>query len=79
VICPGEGYHKLIHCRMRVRSAGGNPNTDKLCSLCKKAKPRTEFYRNKAQWDGYSHRCIECHQVQQRAARNSKAVSIGLV
>lgn len=34
VICPGAGYHRLLHRRMEARDACGNPNWVK-CSVCK--------------------------------------------
>lgn len=39
VICQDSSYHKLLHTRMRVLRAGGNPNTDRLCSQCKQPFP----------------------------------------
>ena len=35
VICPDRAYHRLLHVRMRVQAAGGNPNTQRICSRCK--------------------------------------------
>jgi hypothetical protein len=43
VICQDKGFHKLLHLRARVRAAGGNPNTDKICSTCKRVLNQTEF------------------------------------
>ena len=34
VICEGRGYHALIHQRMRVVRAGGDPNNDRICHCC---------------------------------------------
>jgi hypothetical protein len=34
VICPDEAYHKLLHARMRIQEAGGDPNTQRLCRYC---------------------------------------------
>ena len=34
VICQDQGYHGLLHRRMRIVRAGGNPNTDSLCREC---------------------------------------------
>jgi len=60
VICESHAYHFLLHQRMRVVRAGGNPNTDKICSYCKVAKPKEQFYRNSRSADGYSTRCHPC-------------------
>ena len=35
VICQDTKYHHLLHVRMRVRDAGGNPNTDRICAHCR--------------------------------------------
>jgi hypothetical protein len=45
VICPSRAYHMLLHERMRVKEAGGNPNTDRLCSRCRQTKPIAAFWR----------------------------------
>lgn len=63
VICPDEFYHKLLHRRMRVKAAGGNPNTDRICSKCRAVKPSGEFHKNRAQPDGLSHYCRPCQRV----------------
>lgn len=34
VICPGQGYHSLLHQRLRALRACGNPNWRK-CQICK--------------------------------------------
>ncbi len=48
VICEDRAYHFLLHRRMRVKAAGGNPNTDAICGWCKQIKPFTEFGWNYA-------------------------------
>lgn len=71
VICQDETYHKLLHHRMRVKAAGGDPNTDLVCAVCKRAKPMNAFGRNKAQPRGYSHYCRECASDYQRTNRGA--------
>lgn len=46
VICESIAYHHLLHARMRVKAAGGNPNTDAICYRCHKIKPFDAFYRS---------------------------------
>jgi hypothetical protein len=60
VICQGRSYHFLLHARMRIRAAGGNPNTEKICSHCQVVKPRSEFNRNRVAHDGLSASCRIC-------------------
>jgi hypothetical protein len=49
VICQDRTYHLLLHHRARVLRAGGNPNTQKICSRCRELKLLTEFSPNKWQ------------------------------
>ncbi len=39
VICQDTGYHRLLHARARILKAGGNPNTDRICTTCKQLVP----------------------------------------
>lgn len=34
VICQDQAYHLLLHRRMRIVRAGGNPNTQSICRVC---------------------------------------------
>lgn len=43
VICQDRAYHHLLHVRMRIKAAGGDPNTDKVCSRCKLPKKLDQF------------------------------------
>jgi len=43
VICQDQAYHTLLHARQRVKDAGGNPNTDKICHRCRQVKSKSEF------------------------------------
>jgi hypothetical protein len=68
VICPNNAYHKLLHIRMRIKAAGGNPNTDSLCYHCGQAKRLSEFYRNRAKPLGVTSECKACHAVTSKAS-----------
>ncbi len=61
VICQDRAYHNLLHKRMRVRAAGGDPNTDRICSICKQVLPVTDFRRSPARPDGLQTGCRKCH------------------
>jgi hypothetical protein len=61
VICQDQKYHKLLHRRMAIVAAGGNPNTDKVCSRCRVPKNRALFSANRAQADGLTQYCKDCH------------------
>lgn len=61
VICQDQAYHSLLHLRMKVFAAGGNPNTDLVCTKCRLAKPRDEFFVAKVQSvRGRSGLCKSC-------------------
>lgn len=67
VICPDNAYHRLLHARMRVKAAGGNPNTDKICPFCHQVKPLTEFHRGR--FNGY---CKPCRYLYMKANEAGK-------
>ena len=59
VICHDQAYHKLLHVRMRVKQAGGNPNIDKICGKCRQVKPLTAFGPART-FDGHFTWCRLC-------------------
>ena len=63
VICPDAAYHRLLHRRMRVKAAGGNPNTDWICTICYEAKSFSAFWSNRSTHNGLSARCKECSKA----------------
>lgn len=75
VICQDRSYHLLLHRRMRIKAAGGNPNTDSLCGMCHVAKPLSEFDRDVKSTFGVRSVCIPCR----RAYRNSRYAAMSLL
>jgi hypothetical protein len=77
VICQDQSYHLLLHRRMRIVRAGGNPNTDKVCSRCRLAKPKTEFYQvtvvRMKTGDGYFNYCKDCTRIQNTKRKQGAA------
>jgi hypothetical protein len=63
VICENHAYHMLLHRRMRVVRAGGNPNTDKVCSQCGHVLPLSSFRRDSSQCDGRKKTCYLCRRL----------------
>lgn len=61
VICETNGYHQLLHVRMRVLAAGGDPNTEKICCACKGVKTRESFCKSSTP-DGLELTCKECRK-----------------
>lgn len=75
VICQDAAYHALLHVRMRVLRAGGDPNSQRVCGVCRGLFPIGSLTVN---------RCTDCHRAAanqwhraKKAARNAE-VSLGL-
>ncbi len=64
VICPDAGYHKLLHRRQRVKNAGGNPNTQWICSTCQQLLPLELFHVRKV---GVQRECKPCVYARAKA------------
>jgi hypothetical protein len=47
VICQDGAYHRLLHVRMRVVRAGGDPNTQRICGHCGRVKSIDDFHVRK--------------------------------
>lgn len=62
VICQDANYHLHLHARMRIKAAGGNPNTDAICGKCGAVKNRTEFHSNAGNTHGVHSRCKQCRK-----------------
>ena len=61
VICQDLAYHKLLHVRQRVKDAGGDPNSERLCSRCRKCLPFSMFYKHRGDVSyGLQHMCRNC-------------------
>ncbi len=68
VICQDAAYHRLLHRRMRIKAAGGNPDTDLVCSTCQTAKAQCDFARNPGSPTGHNYNCKACVNVRERGA-----------
>lgn len=60
VICESNQYHKWLHIRLKVVQAGGDPQTQKICSRCQILKPFSAFYKSTGNYDGLTHNCKDC-------------------
>lgn len=67
VICQDEMYHHLLHLRMKVKAAGGNPNTDALCSRCRRPRPFNAFHKHRGSRYGLNNTCKACRNPLRRA------------
>lgn len=64
VICQDREYHDLLHVRARVRKAGGDPNTQRLCYECRQPKALSEFNKSRSNKNGgVCGRCRECSRI----------------
>jgi hypothetical protein len=75
VICEDQGYHKLLHARMRVVAFGGNPNTDAVCGHCRCVKSRVLFTRRCRAIFGVDGTCKACRKMTRRT--NDRGVAAG--
>lgn len=74
VICQDIAYHKLLHYRLKVLRAGGNPNTEKFCGDCRAFKPFMAFnvmVANKS--TGRQSVCRDCGQHRDAMRRQRAA------
>lgn len=68
VICQDKAYHKLLHVRARVVRAGGNPDTQRICSMCHAVLPMTAFNRASSNiGSGTQKACRECMRTYNRS------------
>lgn len=67
VICQDQAYHMFLHARMRIKSAGGDPNTDAICGTCRMVKPRSAFYGSSVRQSGITTICRECKSAYDAA------------
>jgi hypothetical protein len=70
VICENADYHALLHRRMRVVRAGGNPNTQTICSRCK------ALILNRAMAK-YGQVCRPCDVKRVRLRRQRRRADLG--
>lgn len=70
VVCQDEQYHRLLHMRMRIVRAGGNPNTQRICANCRRLKSLIDFHRStKAGHQKYCKLC-KCQKLNAWVAAN---------
>jgi HNH endonuclease len=81
VVCENHAYHMMLHTRTRIVKAGGNPNTDHICSTCKLVKPREAFAARHSRAIGIQSTCRVCsaifnkiHDANRRARRRNARV-----
>ncbi len=63
VICQDHAYHMLLHRRLRIVRAGGNPDTDRVCGRCRRAKPICDFVHP------HNAYCRPCHALNEKSRR----------
>jgi len=80
VICQDHAYHHWLHVRARIVRAGGDPNTCKVCCLCRRALPYDMFGVQANGTMGLSARCKVCARRYTRSRyqlrRATQAVAV---
>lgn len=66
VVCPDQGYHRLIHARTKAMEATGNANA-KPCRFCHEY----EVDLSRLVKNGTSHYHSKCHAKYQREHKNT--------
>jgi len=74
VICQDRAYHHELHRRQRIRAAGGNPNTDKVCARCRAPKHSSQFSPSSSRGQRVlASVCKPCAVLCQRERRQRRA------
>jgi hypothetical protein len=72
VICENQAYHRLLHMRMRIKAAGGNPNTDRICRYCRALNPIGEFVKMRQPETWHCLLCSRAHSKAYKARLKAK-------
>jgi len=73
VVCQDRAYHKLLHVRLRIVRTGGNPNTQRICTLCKQLRLLTEMSTAHGVPNGA---CLRCCAARTDAKRRLAGVQV---
>ncbi len=71
VLCQDRAYHMFLHARLRVKKAGGNPNTEKLCNRCHRALPFDAFHKLQSNASSRRHAFCKTCSAADRKTRNA--------
>lgn len=77
VICESDAYHKLLHVRMNVLRAGGNPNSDKICQDCRRVVRKVDFYPSVHRFDGLHTICKPCSSIRSSKYQRRRKLAEG--
>jgi hypothetical protein len=75
VICPSQSYHFLLHIRARVISAGGDPNTQRICYKCQQLVPMSLLVKKGTQTQTVCRPCHSAANVRYKALRRQRMAS----
>ncbi len=78
VICEDQKYHLLLHVRMRVLKAGGDPNTQRICCTCKTVKSMAEFNSNRSGHEGIASSCRVCANHLSKISKAATRRKLGI-
>ena len=60
IYCPDHAFHRNLHREKRVRAGGGDPDTQRLCAICK-----VPFRKGTIPY------CNDCYKIWRKHGRNS--------
>jgi hypothetical protein len=77
VICQDQQYHMLLHVRQRVKAAGGDPNTQRMCADCKQPVDMVLFPPSRRRREGIGNQCRPCvaSRIKRRYQERKPALS----
>lgn len=74
-LCQDKAEHRRMHARLRIEKLGGNPDTQKICYVCRELKSKSEFSptrsRGKLQPGSACKPCAAAIQRQRRKAAHA--------
>ena len=74
VICQDQAYHLLLHARMRIVRAGGNPDTHRICCRCKKLVLAEEMSVPEARTRTLTAWCKSCNREVATINRRKRGI-----
>ena len=66
VICPGGGYHRMLHLRSAILRRGGDVAREKICRRCDQLLPLDHFALDAAKPSGRGCWCRVCRRHYDR-------------
>lgn len=70
IVLENRREHAIVHAKMRIVEAGGNPSTQAFCSRCGKIKSKEMFTTDSHRWNRKSLFCRPCENERLKKYRS---------